>query len=90
MRKRPLDGMFVAVSAVDPLNLVGTLLPGEKVPALPGNRVLFRDGVPVGAVVAGKTRYLLELEGEAREAVRTKLVKRSARSIGGLAGVPVA
>ncbi|SAL19153.1 Lhr family helicase [Caballeronia humi] len=89
MRKRPLDGTFVAVSAVDPLNLVGTLLPGEKVPALPGNRVLFRDGVPVGAVVAGKTRYLLGLEGEAREVVRTKLVKRSARSIGGLAGVSV-
>ncbi|SAL77643.1 Lhr family helicase [Caballeronia telluris] len=87
MRKRSPDGSFVAVSAVDPLNLVGTLLPGEKVPALPGNRVLFRDGVPVGAVVAGKTRYLVELDAEERETVRSKLVKRSARSIGGLTGL---
>jgi ATP-dependent Lhr-like helicase len=87
MRKRTPDGSFVAVSAVDPLNLVGTLLPGEKVPALPGNRLLFRDGVPVGAVIAGKTRYLVELDGEERETVRSKLVKRSARSIGGLTGL---
>jgi ATP-dependent Lhr-like helicase len=90
MRRRAPDGSFVAVSAVDPLNLAGTLLPGEKVPALPGNRLLFRDGVPVGAVIAGKTRYLVELEGEERETVRAKLVKRSARSIGGLAGLPAA
>ncbi|MDR5754024.1 MULTISPECIES: DEAD/DEAH box helicase [unclassified Caballeronia] len=87
MRKRSPDGSFVAVSAVDPLNLVGTLLPGEKVPALPGNRLLFRDGVPVGAVIAGKTRYLVELDAEERETVRSKLVKRSARSIGGLTGL---
>ncbi|CDY74746.1 Lhr-like helicases [Caballeronia glathei] len=82
VRKRPLDGSFVAVSAVDPLNLVGTLLPGEKVPALAGNRVLYRDGVAVGAVIAGKTRYLVELDAEAREAVRSGLVRRTARSLG--------
>ncbi len=46
MRKRPRDGRFVAFSAVDPLNLVGTLLPGDKVPALAGNCVLYLDGVP--------------------------------------------
>ncbi|WP_250515010.1 DEAD/DEAH box helicase [Caballeronia sp. INDeC2] len=82
MRKRPKDGAFVALSAVDPLNLVGTLLPGDKVPALAGNRVLFLDGLPVGAVVAGKTRYFGDVEGEGRERVRLALVKRSARSLG--------
>jgi ATP-dependent helicase Lhr and Lhr-like helicase len=81
MRRRPTDGSFVALSAVDPLNLVGTLLPGDKVPALAGNRVLYRDGVPVGAVIAGKTRYFGEVEGEARERVRLALVKRTARSL---------
>ncbi|SAK93287.1 DEAD/H associated [Caballeronia fortuita] len=82
MRKRPKDGAFVALSAVDPLNLVGTLLPGDKVPALAGNRVLYRDGVPVGAVIAGKTRYFGDEDGEARERVRLALVKRTARSLG--------
>ncbi|SAL10449.1 DEAD/H associated [Caballeronia arvi] len=91
MRKRPKDGAFVALSAVDPLNLVGTLLPGEKVPALAGNRVLYLDGVPVGAVIAGKTRYFGDVEGEGRERVRLALVKRSARSLGGgMAGAGVA
>jgi ATP-dependent Lhr-like helicase len=77
MRKRPANGSFTAISAVDPLNLAGTLLPGEKVPALPGNRVLYRDGLPVGAVIAGKTRFLIELDAESQERVRWHLVRRS-------------
>jgi len=82
MRKRPKEGVIVALSAVDPLNLVGTLLPGEKIPALAGNRVLYLDGVPAGAVVAGKTRYFSDADGEARERLRLALVRRSARSLG--------
>ncbi|SAK89202.1 Lhr family helicase [Caballeronia ptereochthonis] len=89
MRKRPKDGAFVALSAVDPLNLVGTLLPGEKVPALAGNRVLYLDGLPVGAVIAGKTRYLGDFDGEARERVRLALVRRTARSLGTSAGASI-
>ncbi|OTP69670.1 DEAD/DEAH box helicase [Caballeronia sordidicola] len=77
MRNRPADGSLIAISAVDPLNLAGTLLPGEKVPAIPGNRVLYRDGVPVGAVIAGKTRFLTELDHESQERVRWHLVRRS-------------
>ena len=42
----------------------------------------YRDGVAVGAVIAGKTRYLVELDAEAREAVRSGLVRRTARSLG--------
>jgi ATP-dependent helicase Lhr and Lhr-like helicase len=77
VRKRPADGGFIAVSAVDPLNLAGTLLPGEKVPAVPGNRVVFRDGVAVGAMVAGKTRFLADLDAAGKESVRWFLVRRS-------------
>src|SRR5690606_19232872 len=42
-----ISGELIRVSGSDPLNLAGTLLPGEKVPALAGNRLLYRDGVPV-------------------------------------------
>ena len=41
------SGQLVVVSACDPLNLVGILTPGERVPAMQGNRVAFRDGVPL-------------------------------------------
>ncbi|CAD5110246.1 DEAD/DEAH box helicase [Zestomonas carbonaria] len=58
VRRRPLDGSLVGLSACDPLNLLGTVLPGAKVPALAGNRLLFRDGVPVATLVAGKIHLL--------------------------------
>lgn len=59
VRKRPADGNLVSLSACDPLNLLGTLLNGSKVPALAGNRLLYRDGVPVATLVAGKTTLLV-------------------------------
>ncbi|MGA9965086.1 MAG: DEAD/DEAH box helicase [Terriglobales bacterium] len=46
-RKMPLMGETVTLSAADPLNLIGILVPGERVPAISGRSVSFRDGVPV-------------------------------------------
>ncbi len=48
-RKEPKAGAVVHVSACDPLNLVGVVTPGARVPAHLGNRVAYRDGVPVAA-----------------------------------------
>jgi ATP-dependent Lhr-like helicase len=59
VRKRPMNGELVAVSAVDPLNLVGTLLPGSKVPAVSANKVVYCDGLPAAAMIAGKPHYWL-------------------------------
>ncbi len=44
-RKMPLTGETLVLSAADPLNLVGILLPGERVPAISGKTVTFHDGV---------------------------------------------
>src|SRR5437868_6495138 len=46
-RKMPLTGEIITLSAADPLNLVGILVPGERVPAISGKTVTFRDGVAV-------------------------------------------
>src|SRR5581483_11533148 len=46
-RRREATDSLVCVSAADPLNLIGSVIPGPKVPALTGNRILFRDGVPI-------------------------------------------
>ncbi|KQQ97271.1 DEAD/DEAH box helicase [Massilia sp. Leaf139] len=75
VRRRPLDGSLVVISGVDPLNLCGILLPGDKVPALGANRILFRDGVPVATVVAGKIHYLVD-PGKERELLHARLVWR--------------
>jgi ATP-dependent Lhr-like helicase len=37
----------VRISASDPLNLVGVILPGARVPAVPSNYIVYRDGFPV-------------------------------------------
>jgi len=44
-RKLPAIGEVVIVSAADPLNLVGVIVPGERVPAISGRTVSYRDGV---------------------------------------------
>src|SRR5581483_7604814 len=44
-RKLAAQGEIVAISAADPLNLVGIIVPGERVPAICGRTVMFRDGV---------------------------------------------
>ena len=47
LRKSEPSGETVTVSAADPLNLVGIIVPGERVPAISGRFVSFRDGVAV-------------------------------------------
>jgi ATP-dependent Lhr-like helicase len=48
-RHRQPAGQVVTVSAADPLNLVGVLVPGPRVPALSGRTVAYRDGVAIEA-----------------------------------------
>lgn len=73
VRKRPLPGEMLAVSAVDPINQLGTLLPGSRVPALAANRILFRDGLPVAVLAAGKPQWLVELDEDAQREARRLL-----------------
>ena len=46
-------GKPIIVSACDPLNVVGILTPGERVPAVLGNKIVFKDGVPLCSLENG-------------------------------------
>jgi ATP-dependent Lhr-like helicase len=46
-RREQPAGQLVRVSACDPLNLVGVITPGPRVPAVLGHHVEYRDGVPI-------------------------------------------
>ncbi|MGB0002495.1 MAG: DEAD/DEAH box helicase [Candidatus Acidiferrales bacterium] len=48
-RDQQSSGETITISAADPLNLVGIIVPGERVPAISGRFVAFRDGVAVEA-----------------------------------------
>jgi ATP-dependent Lhr-like helicase len=76
VRRHANEGAFVCVAGSDPLNLVGTLLPGNKVPALAGNRVLYRDGVPVASLVSGEFNLPDDADGETKQLMRMRLARR--------------
>ena len=48
-RDQQPSGDTTTISAADPLNLVGIIVPGERMPAISGRFVAFRDGVAVEA-----------------------------------------
>ncbi len=77
VRRRAKDGVMVSVSGADPLNLVGIVVPGPRVPALVGNRILFRDGVAIASQVGKQVSYRVELDDAARWDAHNSLVKRS-------------
>ncbi|MFM0294731.1 MULTISPECIES: DEAD/DEAH box helicase [Paraburkholderia] len=78
VRRHANDSAFVCVAGTDPLNLAGTLLVGERVPAVAGNRILYRDGVVVATLVAGAFWFdpLLETVPSEREQARAWLARR--------------
>jgi ATP-dependent Lhr-like helicase len=49
MRSLPLSDETITLSAADPLNLVGILVPGERVPAISGRSVSYRGGAALSA-----------------------------------------
>jgi ATP-dependent Lhr-like helicase len=68
---------LVCISGSDPLNLVGTVLAGNKLPAVTGTRVLYEDGVPVAAFVASKPQWLTEATAEQQQRWRNALLRRA-------------
>jgi ATP-dependent Lhr-like helicase len=74
-RQRALDGTYVCVSGADPLNVVGSLLAGDKVPHVSGARVLYRDGVPVARRIAGELLLSGTFTPAEEQAIRSILVR---------------
>ncbi len=54
LRKAKPGGELIVLSAADPLNLLGILTPGPRIPAIWPNRILLRDGVAIAALEAGQ------------------------------------
>ncbi|HMH19611.1 MAG TPA: DEAD/DEAH box helicase [Burkholderiales bacterium] len=66
VRRLEKNGEFIALSAADPLNLVGIVTPEARVAAIASNRVLFRDGLAIAALEGGTVRRLAasDLDGD--------------------------
>ena len=54
-RRIPRTGETVRLSAADPLNLIGIVTPGPRVPALSSRTIVYRDGLPVADTTEPRT-----------------------------------
>ena len=77
VRRQPSSGAWVSLSAADPLNLIGIVTPGAKLPALTGNRLLYRDGLPVAIRAAGDVQFLQELDAAEQWEAQKALLRAS-------------
>jgi ATP-dependent helicase Lhr and Lhr-like helicase len=61
VRRQPPSSELLCLAASDPANLLGTVLPGPKLPRTTGSRVLYRDGLPLATLVAGELTALVSM-----------------------------
>ncbi len=67
---------LIPVSAVDPVNLAGTLLPGERIAASLNNRILFHNGLPIAVQSGDALQFLRELDQELAWQARILLTRK--------------
>jgi ATP-dependent helicase Lhr and Lhr-like helicase len=77
-RRKAASGALVSLSGADPLNLVGILTPGARLPALTGNRLLYRDGIPIATLAAGEVRFLETLDPATEWEAHKALLRQTA------------
>jgi ATP-dependent helicase Lhr and Lhr-like helicase len=64
--RRGRDGdEWLVISAADPLAMVGLPAGGERIPALPGHRIVYRNGAAVAAQTAAGVSWLASLDESA-------------------------
>ncbi len=76
-RRGPADRL-VAVSAADPLNLVGILTPGAKIPPVAARRILYQGGVPIAMREHREVRFLTTLDPAQQWRARQALLGHAA------------
>jgi ATP-dependent helicase Lhr and Lhr-like helicase len=74
-RRRPAADDWISLSGADPLNLAGILTPGPKLAALTGNRLLYRDGLPVALLAGGEVQFLITLDAATQWEARKALLR---------------
>jgi ATP-dependent Lhr-like helicase len=75
-RRKPREGHYLSLSGADPLNLVGIITPGARLPSLSGNRLLYRDGVPVALLAGGEVSFLETLAPQEQWQAKNLLLRR--------------
>ncbi len=75
LKKAPPESAYLSLSGADPLNLLGILFPGPRLPALEGNRVLYRDGLPVAVLRGGAVEFFSPLDAKSEWEAKKALLR---------------
>jgi len=67
---------YITISAADPLNLTGIILPGNRITGSNKNKILFRDGKAIAVSKAGKVEFLETLDTETQWQAQTALLRK--------------
>jgi ATP-dependent Lhr-like helicase len=67
---------YISLAAADPLNLLGLLSPGSRLPRLASNRVLFGDGVPLAVLQGNQASFLRAIPAEQQWKLQQILLQR--------------
>jgi ATP-dependent helicase Lhr and Lhr-like helicase len=86
VRREGGDGRLVVISAADPLNLTGIITSGERVRAIPSNRIAYRDGVAVSTMEGDCLRPLAAVEPAQAMEVAAALAGRRVPVASGFVG----
>jgi len=78
--KRAAGKELVAVSACDPLNLVGIVTPGLRIAATLRNRIIYLDGEPLAVRLGTEIHMLKACDQDIEIRVRTLLIERASRA----------
>ncbi len=79
IRREGAQDSMISVSAADPLNLAGIIIPGNRITAHTSNRVLYHDGAPIATLESGETHFLVELSRATEWKAKSALVRKATR-----------
>jgi ATP-dependent Lhr-like helicase len=75
VRRRPLTRQYVSVSGADPLNLLGIVTPGARLPSITGNRLLYLDGLPIATYAGNEVAFIGDLDAKEQWEARNALLR---------------
>ena len=65
--------VYSVISACDPLNLGGLIVPGVKTPSVTGNRILLENGLPVARIIGDELQEFANISAEASREANSRL-----------------
>jgi ATP-dependent helicase Lhr and Lhr-like helicase len=86
VRRSTPDNALITIAAADPLNLTGIVTSGDRVRTAAGNRIVYRNGVPLAALEGDMLRTLGDIDHSIAAEVAAAAAGRKVPVVSGYVG----